>query len=209
MSKNKRSTSPKDTAQGQQQQQRKPQAHTDERILRTRWRLGSSLIELILERPFNDITVQHILDRASVGRSTFYLHYRDKNDLLLSQLEMFLETMSTVLIVRKELSHRVVPVEELFAHIGQATPLYRALADAGVLTEFFNLAEGYFTRGIEQRLIDSKRLARLPQRELTARASALAGSMLSLMRWWLDHGTKESPTAMDELFHQMVWSGIK
>jgi AcrR family transcriptional regulator len=40
------------------------------------------------------VTVQDVLDRASVGRSTFYLHYRDKDDLLLSQLEMFLETMS-------------------------------------------------------------------------------------------------------------------
>ena len=36
--------------------------------------------------------MQEVLDRALVGRSTFYLHYRDKDDLLLSQLEMFLET---------------------------------------------------------------------------------------------------------------------
>jgi hypothetical protein len=37
----------------------------------------------------------------------------------------------------------------------------------------------------------------------------LAGSMLSLLRWWLDRGAKESPHAMDELFHRMVWNGLQ
>src|SRR6266705_222730 len=62
--------------------------------------------------------MQEVLDRASVGRSTFYLHFRDKNDLLLSELEKFLEMMSTALSIRKEESRRVVPVAELFVHIG-------------------------------------------------------------------------------------------
>ena len=103
---------------------------------------------------------------------------------------------------------------ELFAHIGSQKKLYRALADSGRLNDFFDLAQGYFARGIEQRLRESKRLSKLaqpklPQREVGARASALAGSMLSLLRWWLDRGARESPRAMDELFHRMVWKGLQ
>jgi AcrR family transcriptional regulator len=194
---------------GQRKQERKQRRKPDLRIRRTCERLGSALLTLILERQFGDVTVQDVLDRASVGRSTFYLHYRDKDDLLLSQLEGFLETMSTALSIRKEESQRVVPVEELFAHIGNQNKLYRALADSGRLHDFFDLAQGYFARGIEQRLRESKRLSNLQQRELGARASALAGSMLSLLRWWLDRGEKESPHAMDELFHRMVWNGLQ
>jgi AcrR family transcriptional regulator len=189
----------------QEKQRRKP----DERIRRTHERLGSALVELIQEKPIDDVTVQEVLDRASVGRSTFYLHFRDKNDLLLSQLEKFLETMSTALSIRKEESHRVVPVAELFAHIGNQKKIYRALADAGRLKDFFDLAQGYFSRGIEQRLRESKRLPKLPQRELAARACALAGSLLSLLRWWLDRGAKEPPGYMDELFHRIVWNGLQ
>jgi Transcriptional regulator C-terminal region len=100
-------------------------------------------------------------------------------------------------------------VAELFAHIGDQKKLYRALADSGRLNDFFDLAQGYFARAIEQRLTESKRLSKLPQRELSARASALAGSMLSLLRWWLDRGAKESPHALDELFHRMVWNGLQ
>jgi AcrR family transcriptional regulator len=186
-------------------QRRRP----DERIRRTHQRLGSALVGLIQEKPIDDVTVQEVLDRASVGRSTFYLHFRDKNDLLLSQLEEFLEMMSTTLSIRKEKSHRVVPVTEMFAHIGGPdNKVYRALADAGRLNDFFDLAQGYFARGIEKRLKVSRRLPKGPQRELTARAVALAGSLLSLLRWWLDRGAKEPPGDMDELFHRIVWNGL-
>jgi AcrR family transcriptional regulator len=187
----------------------KPRRKPDVRIRRTHERLGRALVELIQEKPMDDVTVQEVLNRASVGRSTFYLHFKDKNDLLLSQLETFLEHMSTTLSVRKEESNRVVPVAELFAHIGSQRKLYRVLADSGRLIDFFDLAQGYFSRGIEQRLRESKRLPKIPPRELAARAAALAGSLLSLLRWWIDRGAKEPPRYLDELFHQMVWKGLQ
>ena len=193
----------------QRKKQEKRRRKPDQRVRRTCQRLGSALLALIQEKPIDAITVQEVLDRASVGRSTFYLHYRDKDDLLLSQLEGFLKIMSTALSVRQEASYRVVPVEELFAHIGNQNKLYRALADSGRLHDFFDLAQGYFARGIEHRLRESMRLPNLPQREMGARASALAGSLLSMLRWWLDRGEKESPRAMDELFHGMVWKGLQ
>jgi AcrR family transcriptional regulator len=205
LSENRSTKSKKLVAAPREKAQRKP----DARVQRTRDQLGHSLIQLIVEKPINDVTVQDVLDRAGVGRSTFYLHYRDKDDLLVSQLEMFLETMSNVLSVRKEKSNRVAPVAEMFAHIGNQNKLYRVLSDSGHLKDFFDLAEGCFARGIERRLTESGRLAKLPQRELAARASALAGSLLSLLRWWLDRGEKESPKAMDEMFHRMVWNGMQ
>jgi len=155
------------------------------------------------------VTVQEVLDRAAVGRSTFYLHFRDKNDLWLSQLEQFLEIMSTLLTVRKEKSLRVVPVTEMFAHIGEQKKLYQAMVDAGALDAFYDLAQDYFARAIKQRLLESGRLGKLPKQELSVRAYALAGSLLSLLEWWIDHGAKEPPEEMDRVFHQMVWNGFR
>src|SRR5580700_5991169 len=57
---------------------------TDRRVRRTRDALGDALMKLMHEKPFRDIKVQHVLDRAGVGRSTFYTHFRDKDDLFLS-----------------------------------------------------------------------------------------------------------------------------
>jgi len=177
----------------------------DARIRRTRMQLGTALLNLIIEKPIREVTVQDVLDRSGVGRSTFYLHYRDIDDLLLSQLEMFCEAMSNVLSDRKDKSHRVAPAAELFAHIGNQNKIYRVLSDSGHLKDFYELAEGHFARGIERRLIESGRLKAVPPRELAARATALSGSMLALLRWWLDRGEKETPLQMDKLFHQLVW----
>jgi AcrR family transcriptional regulator len=178
-------------------------------VRRTRQRLGLALLTLIQERPISEVTVQDVLDLASVGRSTFYLHFRGKDDLLLSQFELFFEMMSTALTRSREKSQRVAPVAEMFAHIAEQQKLYRALRDCGRMSDFFELGEGYFARGIAQRLTESSRFPNLPQRDLDARAHALAGSLLSLLRWWLDRGAREPAKEMDDLFHRMVWSGIR
>ena len=60
----------------------------DRRIQRTRRLLQDALITLILEKGYDKITVQDIIDEANVGRSTFYAHYLDKDDLMASSLEL-------------------------------------------------------------------------------------------------------------------------
>lgn len=180
----------------------------DQRVRRTRNRLGNALVALIQEKPIDEVTVQQVLDRAGVGRSTFYLHYRDKDDLFLSELEEGLEMWTTALSRKQEKSHRVAPVAEFFAHVADARKLYRALVDSGRIHAFFELAQGYFARGIARRLKEMGPV-NLGQRELDACSHALAGNVLSLLKWWLDRGTKESPHAMDELFHRVVWNGVQ
>ena len=81
----------------------------DRRVRHTRDALGDALLTLMQAKPFETITVQQVLDRAGIGRSTFYAHYRDKDDLFLSDVEDFLEPMSTLLLRHHEASNRVAP----------------------------------------------------------------------------------------------------
>src|SRR5690349_21251623 len=59
----------------------------DRRVQRTRRLLHEALLSLIHEKRYEVITVQEILDRADIGRSTFYMHFKDKDELLFSGLE--------------------------------------------------------------------------------------------------------------------------
>ena len=54
----------------------------DRRVRRTKQLIKQSLIELMHEKPFKDITVKDITERADLNRGTFYLHYVDIYDLL-------------------------------------------------------------------------------------------------------------------------------
>jgi AcrR family transcriptional regulator len=180
----------------------------DRRATRTRDRLGDALVALIQEKPFDEITVQQVLDRAKVGRSTFYVHYRDKNDLFMSDVEEFLDHFSNLLLQRAEKSDRVAPVAEFFTHVASARQLYDAFVRSGRIHDFFDLARGHFARSIDKRLKQHPKASALAPDLRSAMAYAAAGSMLSLLQWWLDRGMKQTPEAMDKTFHRIVWSGV-
>jgi AcrR family transcriptional regulator len=180
---------------------------TDRRILRTRDTLGDALVELMHEKNFDDITVQDVLDRGGVGRSTFYAHYRDKDDLFISDVEDFFEMFSTVLTRHGASTERLAPVAELFAHLREAREFYAALVASGKVTDVLALGQGFFARSIEERL----RMAGVEMSpvELAAQAHALAGSLFALLDWWIDKGMKTEPKEMDALFHRMAWRGVR
>ena len=181
---------------------------TDARVRRTRDALGDALVALMQEKPFETITVQDVLDRAQVSRSTFYLHYSDKDDLLMSDAEEFFESISMALSVHGDKSDRVFPVQEFFTHLSDVQPFYKALVKSGKFQENMELARGHFARGIERRLSELPRGKSIPPNQLPAIAFTHAGALLSLLTWWLDRGMRESATEMDELFHRMIWNGV-
>lgn len=180
----------------------------DRRVRRTRDALGDALIFLIQEKPFDTITVQDVLDRAGVGRSTFYVHYRDKNDLFMSDAEEFLELSATALSRAKDKTDRIAAVREFFAHVREGQKLYQALVASGKIHDFMELARGHFARGISQRLGEMDRAAGVPPPKRDLIAQALASALLALMIWWIDHGCRESPAEMEETFQRLVWRGI-
>src|SRR5438477_12333520 len=179
----------------------------DHRVRRTRDRVGDAMMALLVEKPFDDITVQDVLDRAEVSRSTFYTHFRDKNDLFLSDAEEFFERMATALTRLGEKSERVAPVQELFAHIREVRPFYNALIASGRKQVLLELGQGHFARGIEQRFDEIPRAHTIPSRRRSATAHGLAGNLFSLLAWWIQHDMTSSPEEMDKLFHQLVWTG--
>jgi len=181
----------------------------DARVRRTRDALGDALVALMQEKPFDTITVQDVLDRAKVGRSTFYSHYSDKDDLLMSDAEEFFESVSMLLSLRRDESDRVIPVQEFFSHIVEAKQFLDALMSSGKFHDNMELARGQFARGIERRLSELPRGRGIRAEERPAIAFAHAGALLALLAWWIDRGMKQPPADMDQLFHKMVWKGVE
>ncbi|MTE11795.1 TetR/AcrR family transcriptional regulator [Nocardia aurantiaca] len=105
-----------------------PDAVADRRVRRTRTALHRALIELMQEQSYARITVQDIIDRADVGRSTFYAHYRDKDDLLLvSCIEHVRAEIAAQLARYQGEPPPLAPVEILFRLIAAHPDVYRPL----------------------------------------------------------------------------------
>jgi len=180
----------------------------DRRARRTRDALGDALIALVHEKPFDEIRVQDVLERAGVSRSTFYAHFRDKDDLFARDVGEFYERVAMGLSERREPSQRVAPVREFFAHVAEAGPFRAALSASGRLRETLELGRAPFARGIERRLTELTRSAALTADERALFAQACAATLIAWLEAWLERGMPETPERMDELFHRFVWSGV-
>lgn len=98
-------------------------------------------------------------------------------------------------------------MQELFAHIGEARPFYNALVESGRMPDVIQLGQEHFARGREQKLNEIPRARSIPTARRGAIAHGLAGSLFSLLAWWVQHGMTSPPEEMDKLFHRLVWSG--
>jgi AcrR family transcriptional regulator len=127
----------------------------DRRVRRTRSLLHRALIELMLEHRYERITVRDILARADVGRSTFYAHFRDKDDLLLvSSTEYLREVVGAVRTGAD--SAPLAPVFTLLRLAGENPEVYRALlgrkSSAVLLHATRSMVAGILTEQLRARL---------------------------------------------------------
>ena len=180
----------------------------DRRVLRTRDALGDAIVALMQEQPFDSITVQQVLDRAGVARSTFYTHFSGTNDLFLSDAEDFWELISSRLARTREKSRRVAPVGEFFSHVAERRQFISAMSASQKLHDVLELGEGYFARSIAARLGALPETRSLPASRRTDLGQAYAAAMFGLLMWWLNNEPGATPMEMDAMFHRMVWSGI-
>ena len=172
----------------------------DRRVRRTHHALTRALVELVLANRYDGITIQNLLDRADVGRSTFYAHFRGKDDLLLRSFERMLDMFDGAIERDPPSSRRVAPVRELFAHVGDVRPFQQALARARIVDRQYQAGIEHMSGTIE------RRLAALPASDVppAVRARALAGALFALLRWWIEADAPHTPEEMDRMFHAMV-----
>jgi AcrR family transcriptional regulator len=185
----------------------------DRRVRRTRQRLFDALIELILEKGFDAVTVQDVLDRADVGRSTFYAHFTDKYDLLHSGHEQLQRALaearrSAARDASPGASPRLACALVFFQLAQQFAGLYRALMGGPSGTRFRD--------GFPRRIADVVREELGPQltgawgrgvpHEVAVQFAANA--LTGLIRWWLEAGMPGTAEEMDHLFHELLLRGL-
>jgi AcrR family transcriptional regulator len=180
----------------------------DRRVSKTRKALKEALTDLILEKGYEGVTVQDVIDRADVGRSTFYAHFVDKDDLLMAIL--------ADLDVPGPDASSWQPDEpafgwtlELFRHFGSGKRLFKAVASgqSGALARrettqrLERLAYAELSRLNAGRKLDSFKL------ETVVRF--LVGTFIGFMDWWMREENEHLPAEqVDHAFRSLVLPGV-
>lgn len=185
----------------------------DRRVNRTRRLMQEALMALIVEKGYEAITVQDILDRADVGRSTFYAHYRDKDQLLLSGFDrlrtLFEQQQHSLHAGQREGSGpEFNMILELFRHIGQHHKLYKAIAgkqSGEMIIKYLHRYLYNMVIGPHTALMKNKKTP-VPV-EITTHW--IVSSLVSMMVWWLENNMPYPAERMDEMYRTLTMPGIE
>jgi AcrR family transcriptional regulator len=155
----------------------------DRRVRKTKKALTEALMSLMVEKGYEKVTIQHIIEKADVGRSTFYIHYENKEQLLLDghnnlNVAIFSETVDA--------NGNEITFESLFEHIAAQQLLAKAMLgkkDGEMMLEFFKHTIAYHIK---------KRFGKYfgkevdEQKSLVFLSDASASAVVSLIISWIE-----------------------
>jgi len=186
----------------------------DRRVERTQQLIRGAVRSLIQEQGFEALTVQQIIDRANVGRATFYAHFDNKDDLLASGFE---ELRASLKARQREALSRGRRVEDrvfgfsqdVFAHTNEYRDVFRAMvgkrSGATVQRLLHKLLVDLVREDVNATVARSGSGAVPPE----ALVRFIAGALFGLLMWWLDGRMRLSVVEVNALFRTLAIPALR
>lgn len=171
----------------------------DRRVLRTRHALHDALIELILERGWDKVSIQDVCDRANVGRSTFYTHYADKEELLIGGLDDLRHGLRQLAPLEGG-ARPLGFVRGVIEHADEQRRLFRAV----IGKRSGHLIQQRFRRMLFDLVHEDLAALTTSGPHLDATARYLAGALAELLTWWVDTRNGYLAADVEKLFLQLT-----
>ena len=200
---------------------------TDRRIQRTRQALRTALLDLIKEKGYDTISVEEITERANVGRATFYLHYKDKEDLLLEQfsemanekVQLISEIPFSEWLPRQENTRRgrknenlPLPLLMVFQHMYENSDFYYLLLKSENSSRIVERIRKISTESIVKFVETKMKTDPIPllfEVPIEFFAAFFSGALLSSVSWWLEEDMRHSPEEMTNMFRKLFFRGAR
>lgn len=183
----------------------------DRRVVRTRQILQEALFSLMKERPYDKITVQDIIDRANVGRSTFYSHFVTKDELLKSCIELLMQSLiHHIPDAPDESGHNgMIPVAVLFKHIEENSRLIKRLIRGNSADLFSEKIQEYLSKKFEKYINGLLTKGKQTSLPIPVLSNYLCSTLIFLIKWWLDNKTQYTAAQMEQYFYGLVIPSVE
>lgn len=185
------------------------QEKKDRRTRKTRQLLRGALLGLLKEKRYDEISVQDIIERADMARSTFYVHYTDKDDLLTGGQGIFAENLDHQLTAHT--GERGTPefsARAWFYHVQAQDGILKLIAKDDPATGLaMKTLRGIIHRSMQEGMQSHPHAGndRMPTSVIV---DYLADALMTLIQWWLKDGMRRTPEQMDDIFQRLVMPGV-
>jgi AcrR family transcriptional regulator len=172
------------------------------------------MLSLIEEKGFEAVSVQEIVDRANVGRATFYAHFDNKEDLLASGFDglraSLKECQREALAVKSHAEERVFAFShEVFAHANEYRDVFQAMVgkqSGAVVQQLLHKIVLDLIRDEVKAIASRTAASSIP---VEALARFMAGALLGLLMWWLNAKTRLSSEDVNRIFRRLAIPALK
>jgi AcrR family transcriptional regulator len=184
----------------------------DRRVLRTRKQLSQALMSLILEKGYDAVTIEEITERADLGRTTFYLHFKDKDELLFKSLQAVYDDLVSQI--------EPYPIEEwnltgdrlsglAFQHAAENAHLYKIILSGQGGTAISQRIREYIAQ-TSIRIIKTHYAQHMNDSSIPIEVlgNYIASSMMGMMTWWMENDQPFSAEEMHAFFKQLNFQGV-
>ncbi|MCA9678658.1 MAG: TetR/AcrR family transcriptional regulator [Myxococcales bacterium] len=182
----------------------------DRRVERSKQALRDALIALMHEHPYERISVADIAERANVGRSTFYVHFADKDDLLvdgIDQLKAWLRERGDAPEVTP--AHPALAfVRPMIEHAEQQRALFRALVGRGGAVQVSEELHRMLAELVRVALGGKATVAKRRPAPEEAIAEVVVGAFMALLRWWLERDSAMTAAEVEATFTRQLLPGL-
>ena len=187
----------------------------DKRVQRTRDLLQKALIELITESGYDATTIQDIVDRANLGRTTFYLHFTSKDDLFIRCHEAIISEFRFGPLFDHPLTKEQLLAPDpppgmasAYRHLEAAWkslhPIFQGKDGGLILRRIRDTSAQEIETNLRSAFAGS-----VPVIPLDVLANYLAGAQIALMQWWLEKRRPHSPEDLAQTFHRLRRAAIR
>ena len=182
------------------------------RKIRTRKQLEQATKQLVLEKGYDAITIQDIVDRADLGRGTFYLHFQDKEEAVWSLIERGLNEEDPLAYHLADEHPDGVSLQAVFAnifrHADQHRDLYTVMLGSKGSAALTNRVQDWLAADLMKEI---EVFALTPNHNtvpLNILSQFITGALTRLIIWWLHTENDYTAEQMAQLFHQALIHGM-
>lgn len=181
----------------------------ERRRLQTRSLLIQTTLQLILEKGYDAITIQDITDRADLGRGTFYIHFKDKENLVWEAFQDIFQKLERD--AHQQLDRKLPQVEyygllNIFRHAQVNCDLYRVMfgshGSAMLTARVMEFMANAFLYDINNSPEPDQPAFNIPHE---VEAQILTGLVSRLLFWWLETPNSYTPEQMTKMTYQFLY----
>jgi AcrR family transcriptional regulator len=173
---------------------------TDRRVLRTREALRGALLALMVERGWDAIDIRSLCDRANIGRSTFYLHFPNKEELLKGSFgDLRAALRAHARQTAPQSPDQLAFVGGLIEHVHEQQLVFRAM---------LGRRSGHYVQDRFRELLvdlveEERPMGARRSWQAHAASNYLGGALFQLLIWWLGASRPQRPQEIEALFHEL------